>query len=96
LGKVSYTTYLIHLPTYVVVQLMIIRWFGPDAITSSLKLAILAGGLATVGAILLASFSWKYIEAPILGWKDKWFPVRNTARLLSVESEADRSDPICA
>jgi peptidoglycan/LPS O-acetylase OafA/YrhL len=96
LGKVSYTIYLIHLPTYVVVQLMIVRWFGPDAIASSLTLAILAGGLATAGAILFASFSWKYIEAPILGWKDKWFPTGSTARLLSVESEADRSDPLCA
>ncbi|MGP0020869.1 MAG: acyltransferase family protein [Candidatus Sulfotelmatobacter sp.] len=96
LGKVSYTIYLIHLPAYVVVQLMIIRWFGPDAIALSLKLAILAGGLATVAAILFASFSWHYIEAPILRWKDKWFPVRSTARPLSVESVADRSDPICA
>jgi peptidoglycan/LPS O-acetylase OafA/YrhL len=96
LGRVSYTIYLIHLPTYVVVQLMIIQWFSPNAIALSPKLAILAGGLATVGAILFASLSWKYIESPILGWKDELFPVRSSARPLAVESQGDRSDPLCA
>jgi peptidoglycan/LPS O-acetylase OafA/YrhL len=96
LGKVSYAIYLIHLPTYVVVQLMIIRWFNPSAIEPSPKLAILAGGLAAVGAILLASLSWKYIESPILGWKDELFPVKGTARLLAVESKVEGSDPLCA
>jgi peptidoglycan/LPS O-acetylase OafA/YrhL len=75
---------------------MIIRWFNPSAIGPSPKLAILAGGLAAVGAILLASLSWKYIESPILGWKDELFPVKGTARLLAVESKVEGSDPLCA
>lgn len=96
LGRVSYAIYLIHLPTFVVVQLLILQRFSPNAMASSPGLAIVAGALATVGAILLANLSWKYIESPILGWKDKLFPVRSTMRPLAVESEVDRSDPLCA
>jgi peptidoglycan/LPS O-acetylase OafA/YrhL len=96
LGKVSYAIYLIHLPTYVVVQLIIIQWFSLNAIFSSPGLAIVVGGLATVGAILVASLSWKYVESPILGLKNELFPVRSTASSLAVESEVDRSAPLCA
>jgi peptidoglycan/LPS O-acetylase OafA/YrhL len=96
LGRVSYTIYLIHLPTYVVVQLMIIQWFSPNAIVLSVKQAILAAGLATIGAILLASLSWKYIESPILGWKDELFPVRSPVARLAFEKELEQSDPLCA
>ncbi len=96
LGRVSYAIYLIHLPMYLTIQLVIIRWLGQTGNASSLMRAILSGGLATVGAIVFAGLSWRYIEYPILGLKDKLFPTRSTANLLAVEHEIDRSDPLCA
>jgi peptidoglycan/LPS O-acetylase OafA/YrhL len=74
LGTVSYAMYLIHLPTFVVVQLAMVRLFGPDVIASS-SLVVVCGVLATACTIALAVLSWKYIETPILRMKEKRFPV---------------------
>lgn len=96
LGRISYSIYLIHLPTYLVVQLLIVRWIGSEAIALSPTLALVAGGLAIVGAILFAGLSWQYIEAPIQEWKDELFPARSTELPLAVGSVVDPSDPLCA
>ena len=51
--------YLIHLPTYVVVQLLLVRLFGSDKISSSRVFAASCGSLATGCTIALAGLSWK-------------------------------------
>jgi peptidoglycan/LPS O-acetylase OafA/YrhL len=88
LGTVSYTMYLIHLPSYVVVQLVMGRFFGPDAIASSRVLPVVCGVLATACTIALAALSWKYIETPILRMKEKRFPVAPVSRTLPVMETA--------
>jgi len=95
-GTISYTIYLIHLPTYFAFKLAIFRLFGPDATISSVGLATLCGILAAACATLLAGLSWKYIEDPIMRLKDRMFPVRTTARALLVASEGDRPSRVCA
>jgi peptidoglycan/LPS O-acetylase OafA/YrhL len=95
-GTISYTIYLIHLPTYVVVQLAMGKLLGPDAVESNRWAAVLCGLLATAGAILFAGLSWKYIEAPMIRLKDSVFPIRSAARAVLVKSEVERSGPICA
>jgi peptidoglycan/LPS O-acetylase OafA/YrhL len=95
-GTVSYTIYLIHLPTYLMVQLLILKWFGPNAIASSRGLALLSGVLAAAFTILLAGLSWKYIEAPIMRLKEAFFPGRTTPHAVLVESNLDGSGRLCA
>jgi peptidoglycan/LPS O-acetylase OafA/YrhL len=90
-GMVSYAIYLIHLPTYVVIELAMVRLFGPFAIASSRVLAVLTGVLATACTIALAGLSWKYIEAPLLHWKDTLFPARSEAVALGGEGDVHRS-----
>jgi peptidoglycan/LPS O-acetylase OafA/YrhL len=87
-GTVSYTMYLIHLPTYVVVQLVMVRLFGPDTIASSRVSAVVCGVLATTCTVALAGLSWKYIETPILRMKETRFPVAaaNRSRLPIMET----------
>lgn len=92
-GTVSYTIYLIHLPTYVVVQLVMVRVFGADIFPSNRGLTILAGLLAAGCAILLAGLSWKFIESPTMRLKDRLFPVRTAPRALPERNDLDR---LCA
>jgi peptidoglycan/LPS O-acetylase OafA/YrhL len=96
LGTISYTMYLIHLPTFVVVQLVMVRVFGADIFPSNRGLAILSGVLASTCAVLLAGLSWNYIEGPIMRLKDVRFPVKDAAIALPVESDVDRSAKRCA
>jgi len=96
LGTVSYAMYLIHLPTFVVVQLVMIRLFSPEAIASSRGLTVLSGVLATACTILLAGMSWKYMEAPMMRLKDALFPAETAAHGVRVKSKADRPRPLCA
>jgi peptidoglycan/LPS O-acetylase OafA/YrhL len=92
-GTVSYTIYLIHLPTYVVVQLVMVRVLGSNTFASSRGLAILSGIVAAGCTLLLAGLSWKYIESPTMRLKDRLFPFRTAQRTLPVGSDLDR---LCA
>lgn len=69
LGTVSYMMYLIHMPAYVSVQLMILKFFG-----KSDGLVLLQGTLAILATIAAASFSWRYFETRILRLKHRQFP----------------------
>ena len=95
-GTISYAIYLVHLPTYAVVQLTIARWFGRDAVASNPAFMVLTAVVATAGTFVLASLSWKYIEGPIVELKNHLFPVRSTPRTLVEQREMDRPDPLCA
>jgi len=76
LGTVSYTMYLTHLPVYVAIQLIMLRWFGPRVFEANHGL-ILAWGIAALACtLLLAGLSWRYFESPILRLKNKRFPVQ--------------------
>ncbi len=91
LGTISYAMYLIHLPAFVVSQLVLRKVFGADAIVSRGVAVILCGLLATLFTIGLASLSWKYLEASTLRLKDMLFPTRGVTRAVLVENEGDRS-----
>jgi len=75
LGTISYMMYLIHLPTYVLIQLVILRYLGNGrAFETNDGLVALWGILAVACTIALAGLSWKYFEGPILRLKEKRFP----------------------
>jgi len=89
LGNISYMMYLVHLPIYVLIQLIIIRYFGKNRVfEANIGLVVLWGILAVVCTIVLASLSWKYFEGPILRLKDRRFPslARRRPTLPAVEA----------
>lgn len=88
-GKVSYTMYLIHMPVYILIGLLLIRLFGTDPFTAGVGVAVLCGVLATTGLIGVAGLSWKYYEAPILRAKDLLFPMGT----LGVSATVAKVDP---
>jgi peptidoglycan/LPS O-acetylase OafA/YrhL len=96
LGKVSYTVYLLHVPVYILIGLMSIRFLGRSPVTGGRALSLLCSLLATAGVIAVAGLSWKYIESPILRLKDALFPLRTRTADVPVEREVDPADPICA
>jgi peptidoglycan/LPS O-acetylase OafA/YrhL len=84
LGTISYMMYLIHLPIYVLIQFMILKFLG-KALEANTGLVTLWGILAAICTIVLAGLSWRYVEAPILRLKDKRFPSLARSRpMLSV------------
>lgn len=96
LGKVSYTVYLLHMPIYVVIGLIVIRLFGVSPITGGTGLSLLCGVLATAGVIAVAGLSWKFIEAPTLRFKETLFPMSSAAANVPVKSKVDSGEPLCA
>jgi peptidoglycan/LPS O-acetylase OafA/YrhL len=85
-GTISYMMYLIHLPIYVLIQLMFLKYFEKGRVfEASSGLVALWGILAVVCTIALAGLSWRYFEAPILRLKDRRFPsLARTRPMLSV------------
>ena len=66
-GSISYVVYLIHIPVYVAVGIGLARL---EPIPSH---AVVQGVLAFGLSIGLAALSWRYIETPILGLRDRTF-----------------------
>ena len=62
-GTISYTVYLIHIPVYVAMGLIVRRFASPNTWAQA--------ALAITAAISLAALSWKYFEAPILRLRDR-------------------------
>jgi peptidoglycan/LPS O-acetylase OafA/YrhL len=96
LGKVSYTVYLLHVPVYILIGLMSIKFLGRSPVTDGRALSLLCSILATAGVIAVAGLSWKYIESPILRFKDALFPMKPRIADVPVEPEVDPATPICA
>ena len=96
LGKVSYMMYLIHLPTYVVIQLLFVKLFGRNALVTSTGLQALCGIAATAGTIGFARLSWSYFEGPIMRMRNVAFPMLRTDRDLPVPRTIDQSARVCA
>jgi peptidoglycan/LPS O-acetylase OafA/YrhL len=71
LGKISYGLYVYHFP--VIWFVARIRDFGvnDEAIAKPLTLLI-----SFPLVLLIASLSYRYIEKPILDFKDRWFSLR--------------------
>jgi peptidoglycan/LPS O-acetylase OafA/YrhL len=69
LGQVSYAVYLVHYP----MLLLVGHTLGID---SHASVAALAGleAVSLTAALLLAGASWRYLEGPILRFKDRWAP----------------------
>ena len=55
IGKVSYGLYMIHPFVFSAIHVRIHHWMGPL--------------FSTLFSFLLAALSWRYVEAPLLGWK---------------------------
>jgi len=96
LGNVSYMMYLIHLPTYVVIQLVFVKLLGRNSLATSTGLEALCSILAIAGTIGLASLSWIYFEGPIMRMKDSAFPIHGSGRELSGPTSIDQPDRVCA
>jgi peptidoglycan/LPS O-acetylase OafA/YrhL len=62
-GTITYTMYLIHIPVYVVMGLLVRRFASPNTWAQA--------ALAIIGTISIAALSWKYFEAPILRLRDR-------------------------
>lgn len=61
LGRVSYSTYLFHVPVITIVQTAIWRWINP---ADQLQLFWWTICGATAGTLLVAHLSWRFIERP--------------------------------
>jgi peptidoglycan/LPS O-acetylase OafA/YrhL len=90
LGKISYVMYLIHMPVYVSLQLMLLKYLGKSSATvldMNNGLLLLLGILTTICTVVLAGLSWKYFETPILRLKDRQFPALAQQRPVRAEVE---------
>jgi peptidoglycan/LPS O-acetylase OafA/YrhL len=61
LGRVSYSTYLFHVPVITVVQAAVWRWINPG---HELQLLLWTIAGTTVGTLVVAEVSWRVIERP--------------------------------
>lgn len=95
LAKISYTVYLFHLQVYVFVGLMFVRFLGHNPVTGGWFWGLSGSILAAAAVTALAGLSWKYIEAPILRFKDALFPLRALDDL-HIARELDPPDRVCA
>ncbi len=66
-GTISYTIYLIHIPMYVATRGTLLRLHLP------VDSAVAVSTLALATTIAVAALSWRYLERPILAWKDRRF-----------------------
>jgi peptidoglycan/LPS O-acetylase OafA/YrhL len=95
LAKVSYTVYLFHLQVYVLVGLMFVHFFGHNPVTGSRVWGLSGSVVAAAAVTALAGLSWKYVEAPILRFKDTLFPLKALCDI-QVAHELDPPDRVCA
>jgi peptidoglycan/LPS O-acetylase OafA/YrhL len=82
--------YLIHMPIYVSLQLMVLKYLGKSNATVldvNNGLLLLLAILTTVCTVVLAGLSWKYLETPILRLKDRLFPALDQQRSVRAEVE---------
>lgn len=71
LARISYATYLLHMPVGNVVKLMLTpHWKGYSH-------SFLAMGLCIAATIVLATLSWFFLEKPILSLKDRFTVTRS-------------------
>lgn len=68
-GTVSYMMYLIHISVWVTVYKIFFSLGGHGTIPW-----LLLGLLSTAGTIALSAISWKFLESPILAFKNSSFP----------------------
>jgi peptidoglycan/LPS O-acetylase OafA/YrhL len=90
LGTLSYVMYLIHMPVYVSLQLMVLKVLGESSATvldMNNGLLLLLAILTTVCTVVLAGLSWKYFETPILRLKDRRFPALAQQRSVRAAAE---------
>ena len=73
LGRVSYAFYLIHYPVFMLVGSRL-GWLGAGPLEAAVRAAISLGL-----SLLLAMLSWRYLEGPILRFKDRWAPALGQA-----------------
>lgn len=64
IGRISYGIYLYHQP--------IIAATGFDPAGKPLRERMAQGGLLALAAVIAAALSWRYLEAPIAKWKDRF------------------------
>ncbi len=69
LGKISYAVYLVHYPVYMLVAAGLGAAVGAGVAGASLR-----AGLSLAATVAVAAASWRWLEAPILRFKDRWAP----------------------
>lgn len=75
LGTISYMIYLIHLPSYVWIQLLILKNLGKSNwVAADNGMLLVCGVLAAFCTVALAAVSWKYFETPVLRLKERKYP----------------------
>lgn len=83
LGTVSYTTYLVHYPALALVGAAATAWWGWH-LNRSLAGVLSRDLISLALALLVAAASWRWLESPLLRFKDHWKPalghVREPAR----------------
>jgi peptidoglycan/LPS O-acetylase OafA/YrhL len=90
LGTLSYVMYLIHMPVYVSLQLVVLKYLGKSSamvLDMNNGLLLLLALLTTVCTVALAGLSWKHFETPILRLKDRRFPALAQQRPVRAEVE---------
>lgn len=75
LGRVSYTVYLVHYPLLLLAGAGLARWLGPSA-----GGILCRDGVALLAAVVLAGASWRWLETPMMRFKDRWAPARGGPR----------------
>ena len=75
IGTISYTMYLIHIPVWVTIYMLISILQGREA-TPGLWVILLSVAMT----IALAAISWRFVEKPILRYKDAVFANRQSER----------------
>jgi peptidoglycan/LPS O-acetylase OafA/YrhL len=93
-GTLSYVMYLIHMPVYVSLQLMVLKYLGKSSavvLDMNNGLLLLLAVLTTVCTVAIASLSWEYFETPILRLKDRRFPAFGKRRPTQAAAEVASS-----
>jgi len=72
IGSISYMLYLIHLPIYFLVREAVGRGFGRFGSLDQQARYWVVSALSLLLSGLFAAASWKFFEAPILRYKDRW------------------------
>lgn len=94
LGTISYVMYLIHMPVYVCLQLVVLKVLGKSnalVLDTNNWLLLLLGVLTAISTVALAHLSWRYFETPLLRLKDRRFPARFRPRSIQRLPEAATS-----
>lgn len=74
LGRMSYGIYMYHFPLLYTVLFLLRQWPWPE---SHWSYRLVLYGMTVVGTLALAAVSYRWFEAPFLGWKERFAVIRS-------------------